>query len=380
MAERWRGFGDHLPQRFVSCTRKSMRGQPAMATKEPLSRSSTGRTLLLLFALTTQVLLLHAGATTTSSSNCGLDDCLADDVCFACVAGAVAEDAVEEYTECLSTTESGTTDLCVVISAAACCQDDISDNGCFENDDFVSFHECTLSIASLEMDGQDECTALACSDTISSSSSSGSGEDTSSTTPAPAMTTPAPAAATSISTSSPAEEVDMTSSPTTVDETMAPTMSRYLSTGDVFTSDDPCTSVAERCSDDEDCSACLLAGVDLETEYTDCLTALAPNSYSGATESAVCDAFAATFCCNDLVSDKDCLAVDVYVEFWECSLEFRSCSMDDDLAASCGDGDGDDGLDDGAFGDEDLNGTVATGYSRTVLALVLSVSFFVALP
>ncbi|CBJ33485.1 hypothetical protein Esi_0495_0007 [Ectocarpus siliculosus] len=115
------------------------------------------------------------------------------------------------------------------------------------------------------------------------------------------MTTPAPAAATSISTSSPAEEVDTTSSPSiTVDGTMAPTMSRYLST------------------------------------------------------------------------------VDVYVEFWECSSEFRSCSMDDDLAASCGDDD--DGLDDGAFGDEDLSGTVATGYSRAVLALVLPVSFFVALP
>ncbi|CAM9541667.1 unnamed protein product [Ectocarpus sp. 4 AP-2014] len=351
-----------------------MRGQPAMATKGPLSRSSAARTLLLIFAVTTQM-LQHAGAITTSSSNCGLDDCLADDVCSACVTGAVAEDAVEEYTECLSTTESGTTDLCVVISAVACCQDAISDNDCFENDDFVSFHECTLLLASLEMDGQDECTALACSNTISTTS--GSGEDTSSTTPAP-TTTPAPAAATSILTSSPAEEVDTTSSPAAVDETMALTMSRYLSTGDVFTSDDPCTSVTERCDTDEDCSACVLAGVDLETEYTDCLTALAPNSYSGATESAVCDAFAATFCCNDLVSDTDCLAIDVYVEFWECSLEFRSCSMDDDLVASCGDDD--DGVDDGAFDDEDLDGTVATGYSRAVLALVLFVSFFVASP
>ncbi|CAM9140885.1 unnamed protein product [Ectocarpus sp. 13 AM-2016] len=158
MAERWRDFGDHLPQRYFPCTRKGMRGQPAMATEGPLSRSSAARTLLLVFAVTTQV-LQHAGATTTSSSNCGLDDCLADDVCSACVAGAVAEDAVEEYTECLSTTESGTTDLSAVISAVACCQDAISDNDCSENDDFVSFHECTRSLASLEMDGQDECTA-----------------------------------------------------------------------------------------------------------------------------------------------------------------------------------------------------------------------------
>lgn len=344
-----------------------------MATKGTLSRSSVARTLLLLFAITTQM-LQHAGATTTSSSDCGLEDCLADDVCSACVTGSDAEGAVEEYTECLSSTESGTTDLCVVLSAVACCQDAISDKDCFENDDFISFHECTISLASLEVDSQDECTTIACSDAISSSSSS---DDASFTTPAPA-TTPAPSAASSVSTGSPAE-VDTTSSPTTVDETSSPTMSRYISTGDVFTSDDPCTSVTGRCNDDENCSACLLAGIDLETEYTDCLTALAPNSDSGSTESAVCDAYMATFCCNDLVSDTECLAIDVYVEFWECSLEFRSCSMDGDLAASCGDDD--DGLGDDAFGDEDLSGTVVTGgFSRLVLALVLSVSFFVALP
>ncbi|CAM9495258.1 unnamed protein product [Ectocarpus fasciculatus] len=355
-----------------------MRGQPVMATKGPLSRSTAARTLLLIFAVTTRT-LQHAGATTTSSSDCGLEDCLADDVCSACVTGVVAEDTVEEYTECLSTTESGTTDLCVVLSAVPCCQDSISDNDCFENDDFVSFHECTLSLASLEVDGQDECTAITCSDNISSTTTSTtSGDDASSDTPAPA-TTPAPSAASSESTSSTAE-VDTTSSPTMVDETMSPTLSRYISTGDVFTSDDPCTSVTERCNDDEDCSTCLLAGVDLETEYTDCLTTLAPNSDSGSTESAVCDAYAATFCCNDVVSDTDCLAIDVYVEFWECALEFRSCSMDGDLAASCGDDDDD--LNDGSFGDEDLSGTVLTGAfsSSAVLALMLSVSFFVVLP
>ncbi|CAM9920806.1 unnamed protein product [Scytosiphon promiscuus] len=134
-----------------------------MAAKATGFRHAAWRALILLFALV--AIALHKASAMTSSDICvpEAESCLANAECQDCL----YPDDMDAYIECAeSIADDGdddvNVDFCRGVSAAACCQDAVSENNCLANEQFVEYTLCTMALVT-DAAGLEECTAITCS-------------------------------------------------------------------------------------------------------------------------------------------------------------------------------------------------------------------------
>lgn len=316
---------------------------------------------LLLLVATAAIALQHGAATTSSSTpfaslDCGPEvrTCVEDTVCGEC-ATAVDTDA---YLDC-QTTGIVSSSLCADLSKGTCCLDAASPHDCLGNDLFVAYHLCLINVV-IDGLGEEECTALDCSDVDVGGVTDGT-DDGGDTT------------GYDDDTDDGADDGGDTAGAGASGADDYASVTSHDSVTSLTDADGQCSVESQACSDDEGCVECsnaVLAG----DEWWECWEQYELD------ESDVCSFHTKSICCADAISANDCAGNTAFVELNLCVSSEVSLSVGQGECTTftcSGDGvigDTEDGAD--ASG-ADASGAAGVGRSPSIAVLTLVWCIFV---